>query len=29
GAAHDRPDWRTEADGVITLLLDGLRRPQV
>ncbi len=26
GAAHDRPDWRTEADGVITLLLDGLRR---
>ncbi|MBB5803346.1 AcrR family transcriptional regulator [Saccharothrix ecbatanensis] len=27
GAAHDRPDWRAEADGVITLLLDGLRRP--
>jgi AcrR family transcriptional regulator len=27
GAAHDRPDWRTEADGVITLVLDGLRRP--
>jgi AcrR family transcriptional regulator len=26
GAAHDRPDWRTEADGVITLVLDGLRR---
>lgn len=28
GAAHDRPDWRTEADDVITLVLDGLRRPQ-
>ncbi|WP_236792298.1 TetR/AcrR family transcriptional regulator [Amycolatopsis sp. GM8] len=27
GAAHDRPNWRTEADGVITLVLDGLRRP--
>ncbi|GAA1017484.1 TetR family transcriptional regulator [Acrocarpospora pleiomorpha] len=27
GAAHDRPDWRAEADGVITLVLDGLRRP--
>ncbi|GAB2737002.1 TetR/AcrR family transcriptional regulator [Amycolatopsis magusensis] len=27
GAAHDRPDWRTEADGVITLVLDGLHRP--
>lgn len=28
GAAHDhRPDWRVEADGVITLLLDGLRVP--
>ncbi|WP_033439221.1 TetR/AcrR family transcriptional regulator [Saccharothrix sp. NRRL B-16314] len=27
GAAHDRPDWRAEADGVITLLLAGLRRP--
>ncbi|MEU5694358.1 TetR/AcrR family transcriptional regulator [Actinosynnema sp. NPDC020468] len=26
GAAHDRPEWRTEADGVITLVLDGLRR---
>ncbi len=26
GAAHDRPNWRAEADGVITLLLDGLRR---
>ncbi|MBB5078211.1 TetR/AcrR family transcriptional regulator [Nonomuraea endophytica] len=26
GAAHDRPDWRAEADDVITLLLDGLRR---
>jgi AcrR family transcriptional regulator len=26
GAAHDhRPGWRAEADGVITLLLDGLR----
>jgi len=25
GAAHDRPGWRTEADGVVTLLLDGLR----
>ncbi|MET9633078.1 TetR/AcrR family transcriptional regulator [Lentzea sp. NPDC006480] len=25
GAAHDRPDWRAEADGVITLVLDGLR----
>ncbi|MEV6625069.1 TetR/AcrR family transcriptional regulator [Amycolatopsis sp. NPDC051106] len=24
GAAHDRPGWRTEADGVITLVLDGL-----
>jgi AcrR family transcriptional regulator len=24
GAAHDRPDWRVEADGVITLVLDGL-----
>ncbi len=24
GAAHDRPDWRAEADGVITLVLDGL-----
>jgi hypothetical protein len=24
-AAHDRPDWRTEANGVITLVLDGLR----
>jgi AcrR family transcriptional regulator len=28
GAAHDhRPGWRAEADGVITLLLDGLRLP--
>jgi AcrR family transcriptional regulator len=26
GAAHDRPDWRAGADGVITLVLDGLRR---
>lgn len=25
GSAHDRTDWRVEADGVITLLLDGLR----
>lgn len=24
-AAHDRPGWRGDADGVITLLLDGLR----
>ncbi|WP_326949053.1 TetR/AcrR family transcriptional regulator [Amycolatopsis sp. NBC_01307] len=28
GAAHDRPDWRAEADGVITLVLDGLTRPE-
>lgn len=28
GAAHDRPGWRTEANGVITLVLDGLRRPR-
>lgn len=28
GAAHDRPDWRAEADGVITLVLDGLRPPR-
>ncbi len=27
GAALDRPGWRAEADGVITLVLDGLRRP--
>ncbi|MEV6638227.1 TetR/AcrR family transcriptional regulator [Actinoplanes sp. NPDC051470] len=27
GAAHDRPAWRAEADGVISLVLDGLRRP--
>ncbi|MEV4894066.1 hypothetical protein AB0K48_32240, partial [Nonomuraea sp. NPDC055795] len=27
GAAHDRPHWRTEADDVITLMLDGLRNP--
>ena len=26
GAAHDRPGWRAGADGVITLVLDGLRR---
>ncbi|MGM1059021.1 TetR/AcrR family transcriptional regulator [Saccharothrix sp. Mg75] len=26
-AAHDRPDWRTQADGLVTLVLDGLRRP--
>lgn len=26
GAAHDRPDWRAEADGVITLVVDGLCR---
>ncbi|MGW5718477.1 TetR/AcrR family transcriptional regulator [Amycolatopsis sp. NPDC003865] len=26
GAAHDRPGWRAEADGLITLVLDGLRR---
>jgi AcrR family transcriptional regulator len=26
GAAHGRPGWRAEADGVITLVLDGLRR---
>lgn len=26
-AAHDRPGWRAEADDVITLVLDGLRRP--
>ncbi|MDX3661193.1 TetR/AcrR family transcriptional regulator [Streptomyces sp. ID05-26A] len=24
GAAHERPAWRAEADGVITLVLDGL-----
>jgi hypothetical protein len=24
-AAQDRPDWRAEADDVITLVLDGLR----
>lgn len=29
GAAHDRPGWRAEADGVITLVLDGLRTPAV
>ncbi|MFD2417489.1 TetR/AcrR family transcriptional regulator [Amycolatopsis pigmentata] len=28
GAAHDRPGWRAEADGVITLVLDGMRRRQ-
>jgi hypothetical protein len=27
GAAHDRPGWRAEADGLITLVLDGLRPP--
>ena len=28
GAAYDRPEWRAEADGVITLVIDGLtRRP--
>jgi AcrR family transcriptional regulator len=27
GAARNRPGWRAEADGVITLMLDGLRRP--
>ncbi|QWF82497.1 TetR/AcrR family transcriptional regulator [Amycolatopsis sp. CA-230715] len=27
GAAHDRPGWRTEADDLVTLVLDGLRRP--
>lgn len=27
GAAHDRPNWRAEADDVITLVLDGLRSP--
>ncbi|WP_439658525.1 TetR/AcrR family transcriptional regulator [Lentzea sp. HUAS TT2] len=27
GAAHNRPGWRAEADDVITLVLDGLRRP--
>jgi AcrR family transcriptional regulator len=25
-ASHGRPHWRAEADGVITLVLDGLRR---
>lgn len=29
GAARDRPGWRTVADGVITLLIDGLRQPSV
>jgi AcrR family transcriptional regulator len=24
-AAHDRPNWRAEADGVITVVLEGLR----
>lgn len=27
GAARERPDWRARADGVITLILDGLCRP--
>jgi len=26
GGARDRPDWRAEADGVITLVVDGLLR---
>ena len=26
GAAQGRPDWRAEADGVITLVIDGLNR---
>ena len=26
-AAHDHPGWRAKADGVITLMLDGLRWP--
>ena len=26
GASRDRPGWRAEADGIITLVLDGLRR---
>lgn len=26
GAAHDRPGWRAEADGLITLVLAGLHR---
>ena len=25
GGARDRPDWRAEADGVVTLLVDGMR----
>lgn len=25
GAARERPDWRAQADGVITLLIEGLR----
>ncbi|WP_033294094.1 TetR/AcrR family transcriptional regulator [Amycolatopsis jejuensis] len=25
GAAHDRPNWRTEADHLITLVVDGFR----
>ncbi|MFR9727760.1 TetR/AcrR family transcriptional regulator [Saccharopolyspora sp. MS10] len=28
GAAHGRPGWRTEADDLITLVLDGLRHPR-
>ncbi|MEV4074985.1 TetR/AcrR family transcriptional regulator [Nonomuraea fuscirosea] len=28
GAAHDRPNWRAEADDLITLVLDGLCRPR-
>ncbi|MFI6348298.1 TetR/AcrR family transcriptional regulator [Streptomyces sp. NPDC050560] len=27
GAARDRPDWRAEAEDVVTLLVAGLRRP--
>lgn len=28
GAAHDRYGWQAEAEGLITLVLDGLRRPR-
>jgi hypothetical protein len=24
GAAHERPEWRAEADSVISLIIDGL-----
>jgi AcrR family transcriptional regulator len=27
GAAHDRANWRTEADDLVSLLVDGLRSP--